>query len=836
MPAKPAHEALTETLERRVQHGYQEDADRAGGDHAAEHGGSHGAAADLGGARCDDQRSEAENEGDRRHHDGAEPRLSAQYRGLVDVHAGLALLLGELHDQDAILGGERDQHDQTDLTVKVEAESGHLDCDERSEHANDDGQQDRNRDRPALVQRDQEQVGEQDGQRQDDAGLAGGGLFLIGGAGPFEIVARRQGLVGYGGHRLQSGARRNTLGRSAVDRDGAIVVVAGDDLRSLLEAAVGDGSERHHLVAVVADVDLPQVGNVVAVGRLALDVDLPGPAQHVEIVDVDAAQRGLQRGEDVAYVQPERLRLAAVDVEIDQRIGGRERREDSRQRRIGVGGGDHAAHDAVDGRGFLPFEGFQHVLEPATGRQADDRGKVEGHDFGLANSRSFGKHFADEFVCRVGGSRPLRERLQAYDQEGVVRQIAAVEQRIADDRQRVLYGRQVLQDILDALGHVAGPRDRGAIGQLDHDEEGPLVLLRQEAGRNNPGDAEDGAGKDSDRRQGQDGQPQQRAHDPGIAVARPIDAAQHLRYDPAAWSCVAQEQRAERGRQRQRIDRRDQHRSADRDGELAEQGAGDAGNEGDRHEHREQHQRDGDDGRGDLRHGPFGRFAWRQIRLLLEHALDVLNHHDRIVDDDADRHDHGEQRHRVGGIPQPQQDREGGDQADRNRDHGNDRRTKAAQEQEDHDDDQDERLGQRVQHLVDRVGHESGGVELDEMFQPGRKADGRLLQGPLNAGGGRHRVGARCEIDGDADTRLPVDARLVVEVLCADLDAGDVADMQQRAVRVGAQDDVAEFLWRAEPPLRLQIELELLVVVGRSRADPSDRRLDALYPDHVDDI
>jgi hypothetical protein len=41
--------------------------------------------------------------------------------------------------------------------------------------------------------------------------------------------------------------------------------------------------------------------------------------------------------------------------------------------------------------------------------------------------------------------------------------------------------------------------------------------------------------------------------------------------------------------------------------------------------------------------------------------------------------------------------------------------------------------------------------------------------------------------------------------------------MQHRAVGVGAQDDVAEFLRRAEPPLRLQIELELLVVVDRSR-------------------
>ena len=37
-----------------------------------------------------------------------------------------------------------------------------------------------------------------------------------------------------------------------------------------------------------------------AVGRLALDVDLPGAAEQVEVVDVGAAEHRLQRVEDVA--------------------------------------------------------------------------------------------------------------------------------------------------------------------------------------------------------------------------------------------------------------------------------------------------------------------------------------------------------------------------------------------------------------------------------------------------------------------------------------------------------------------------------------------------------
>jgi hypothetical protein len=57
-----------------------------------------------------------------------------------------------------------------------------------------------------------------------------------------------------------------------------------------------NGADRHHPAGAVAHVDLPDVGNVAAVGCLALYVDLPGAAIQVEVVDVDAAERRLQRG------------------------------------------------------------------------------------------------------------------------------------------------------------------------------------------------------------------------------------------------------------------------------------------------------------------------------------------------------------------------------------------------------------------------------------------------------------------------------------------------------------------------------------------------------------
>ena len=55
-------------------------------------------------------------------------------------------------------------------------------------------------------------------------------------------------------------------------------------------------------------------------------------------------------------------------------------------------------------------------------------------------------------------------------------------------------------------------------------------------------------------------------------------------------------------------------------------------------------------GAGDLGHRLLGRLGDRKVRLLLDHALDVLDDDDGVVDDDADRQHQRQQRHRVGRI------------------------------------------------------------------------------------------------------------------------------------------------------------------------------------------
>ena len=68
------------------------------------------------------QRNGAQDESERGHQDRTQPELGAVQRRLFDGFALLALELGELDDEDGVLGREPDQHDQPDLGVDVVVE------------------------------------------------------------------------------------------------------------------------------------------------------------------------------------------------------------------------------------------------------------------------------------------------------------------------------------------------------------------------------------------------------------------------------------------------------------------------------------------------------------------------------------------------------------------------------------------------------------------------------------------------------------------------------------------------------------------------------------------
>ncbi len=98
------------------------------------------------------------------------------------------------------------------------------------------------------------------------------------------------------------------------------------------------------------------------------------------------------------------------------------------------------------------------------------------------------------------------------------------------------------------------------------------------------------------------------------------------------------------------------------------------------------------------------------------------------------------------------------------------------------------------------------------------------------------RVGAGNLEDGDDGGRLAVVAADRVVEHRPELDAGDVLDADLRAVRVGPEDDVAEFLIVEQPALRLDRVGVLGAAGGRRTADLTGRGQLVLRVDRVDDV
>ena len=111
---------------------------------------------------------------------------------------------------------------------------------------------------------------------------------------------------------------------------------------------------------------------------LGLDHDLPDLAVEVEVVDVVAAEVGLEHGEDVGDGHVEAPGLGAVEVEPELGHAGRERREDAGQLGPLAGLVQEPVDDRLPARSTpLPVAVLDHELEAAGLAQAADRRRLE---------------------------------------------------------------------------------------------------------------------------------------------------------------------------------------------------------------------------------------------------------------------------------------------------------------------------------------------------------------------------------------------------------------------------------------------------------------------------
>ena len=130
----------------------------------------------------------------------------------------------------------------------------------------------------------------------------------------------------------------------------------------------------------------------------------------------------------------------------------------------------------------------------------------------------------------------------------------------------------------------------------------------------------------------------------------------------------------------------------------------------------------------------------------------------------------------------------------RNRDRRDDRAPPVLQEQEHHEDDEPDRLAERLQHLDDRFADDADVVERQAPLEPRRKAPLEALHLRHDALKGLERVGRRQQLNADARGFEAAEPQVRRIGFGAELDPADVADAHERAVAARLDDDVFELL------------------------------------------
>ena len=164
---------------------------------------------------------------------------------------------------------------------------------------------------------------------------------------------------------------------------------------------------------------------------------------------------------------------------------------------------------------------------------------------------------------------------------------------------------------------------------------------------------------------------------------------------------TTQQHHAQAGCQRQRHHTGDHHGNRNRHRELAIQFPRQATQKSDGHKHRRQCQHDGHHRASHLVHGLHRRVMCADA-FLAHNALDVFQHHDGIINHNADGEHHAKQRQCVDRVPQQHQPGESADQRYRHRHERNQRGAPILQKHKHHQEHQRHGLGQRLHHLAYR--------------------------------------------------------------------------------------------------------------------------------------
>src|SRR5262249_8826956 len=283
----------------------------------------------------------------------------------------------------------------------------------------------------------------------------------------------------------------------------------------------------NHVPCGAADIDAVDIVDGRAILGLCLHLHLPGPAEQVHVIDIEAAERRLQGLEYRTDVDTQNPRLVAVDVEIDRwicrGIGGK----DSRQLRILISGDHEPARDLREILWRTTLHILDHEGKPAAGTESNDWRRLQWNCGAAPQLAKLAGQPPNDCVGALSLAFSFFEALERDDDEAGIRLREIVDEIQPDDRTDVGDWRFFLEKGLDVPHNGGRAADRCSIRQLYRDKECTLVIRRKKAGWRHPREQTDTSEGRYDGCDANDRNAHQPRHDGSIVVADAIDRSHH---------------------------------------------------------------------------------------------------------------------------------------------------------------------------------------------------------------------------------------------------------------------------------------------------------------------
>ena len=444
---------------------------------------------------------------------------------------------------------------------------------------------------------------------------------------------------------------------------------------------------------------------------------------------------------------------------------------------------------------------LQPHLKAAGVAHAADRRRVEGDERTLLQTKAHAVQLAGKIKGAVAGGLAVAPRLEGKEERRHVGLGRAAHGVHAGEAHYVRDQRIGHDGLVELFHHGGRAADGRAVGHGHERDKIPLVLIGNEPARHALEHAADAHEHKHEQPHGKQAAPEQQLHDADVFSGEPFKPSVEFAEENVGLPMPRLEQQgAQGGSEGQGHRARDDHGHRDGDGKLLVHAARHAAGEGHGDEHGAQHQHDGDNRARHFLHGLGGRLARRQP--VADVPLHVLEHDDGVVDHDADGKHKAEHGQGIDGEAKGIHARERPHDGYGHGEAGDQRGAPVLEEQVHHEEHQHHRLEKRLHHFLDGNLHEGRGIVGDAVSHAHRELFGQFLHLGLDHFGGGKGVRARREVDADGHGVEAVVLAHEIVALRAEFDGRHVLEAEDGAVRLRAEDDVAELFRGGQAALR----------------------------------